>query len=114
MAKKVTKVELVNFLRWKLMTDPVWAKAALVRIFENQTDDEQVSKETIHCNMIGFTASDARILTSFAKFYKAHDFLSEKQTKWLMPKMGKYAGQLAKQDYFSWEKLEVAYLKNVA
>ena len=114
MAKKVTKVELVKFLRWKLMTDHVWAKAALVRIFENQTEDEKVSKETTHCNMIGFTASDARILTSFAQFYQTHGFLSEKQTKWLMPKMGKYAGQLAKQDYFSWEKLEVAYLKNVA
>ena len=114
MAKKVTKVELVKFLRWKLMNDPVWAKASLIRIFENQTDDEQVSKETIHCNMIGFTSGDARILTSFAQFYKAHGFLSEKQTKWLMPKMGKYAGQLAKQDYFSWEKLEVAYFKNVA
>ena len=114
MAKKVTKVELVNFLRGKLMTDPVWAKAALVRIFENQTDDEQVSKETTHCNKIGFTACDARILTSFAQFYQEHGFLSEKQTKWLMPKMGKYAGQLAKQDYFSWEKLEVAYIKNVA
>ena len=114
MAKKVTKVELVNFLRWKLMTDPVWAKAALVRIFENQTSDEQVYKETTHCNKIGFTASDARILTSFAQFYQTHGFLSENQTKWLMPKMGKYAGQLAKQDYFSWEKLEVAYLKNVA
>lgn len=114
MAKKVTKVELVNFLRGKLMTDPVWAKAALVRIFENQTYDEQVSKETTHCNKIGFTAGDARILTSFAQFYQEHGFLSEKQTKWLMPKMGKYAGQLAKQDYFSWEKLEVAYIKNVA
>ena len=74
MAKKITKVELVNFLRGKLMTDPVWAKAALVRIFENQTDDEQASKETTHCNKIGFTACDARILTSFAQFYQKHGF----------------------------------------
>lgn len=114
MAKKVTKVELVKFLREKLTNDPVWAKAALVRIFANQTADEQVSKDTTHYNMIGFTVGDARILTSFAQFYKTRGFLSEKQTKWLMPKMGKYAGQLAKQDYFSWEKLEVAYLKTVA
>ena len=111
MEKKITKAALVEFLRKMLTTNEVWATAALMRIYDNQTDSEKNAEETIVDNGIGFTGGDARILTSFAEWYKSHGWLSPKQMKWVYAKLGKYAGQLAKMEYFSWEKLEAAYVK---
>ena len=113
--KKITKAALVEFLKNKLTHDKVWAAAALLRIYDNQTSDEQRCEITRHENGIGFTGSDARLLTRFAEWYKTHGWLSEKQMKWVFSKMGKYAAQISKMEYFSWEKLEAAYVKaNVA
>ena len=115
MTKKITKGALIEFLRTKLTHDKVWAQAALMRIYDNQTTAERVSEETHNFNGIGFTVGDARILTRFAEWYKSHGWLSDKQMKWVCNKMGKYAGQISKMGYFSWEKLEAAYVKaNVA
>ena len=111
MEKKVTKAALMEFLRWNLVHNPVWAKAALLRIYDNQTKGEQNSKDTYAANGVGFTVGDAKLLTKFAEWYKTHGWLSEKQMKWVYAKLGKYAGQLAKMEYFSWEKLEAAYVK---
>ena len=114
MEKKITKTALVEFLRKMLTTNEKWAQAALVRIYDNQTSGEQSSEDTYAANGIGFTVGDAKLLTKFAEWYKAKGWLSPKQMKWVYAKLGKYAGQLAKMDYFSWEKLELAYLKTVA
>ena len=113
MAKKITKSELTKFLRTKLSTDKTWAVAALVRIFDNQTLTEQNSHDTINDNGIGFTVGDAKLLTSFAKFYRNRGFLTERQMAFVLPKMGKYAAQLMKMEYFKMEKLEAAYAKYV-
>ena len=114
MEKKVTKSALVEFLRKMLTSNEKWAQAALLRIYDNQTTGEQNSKDTYAANGIGFTVGDACLLTKFAEWYKTHGWLSPKQMKWVFAKMGKYAGQLVKMSYFSWEKLEAAYLKTVA
>jgi hypothetical protein len=106
--KKVTKAALVEFLRKQLTTNEKWAKAALIRIYDNQTAGEQTSEDTHALNGIGFTVGDACLLTKFAEWYKTHGWLSEKQMKWVYNKIGKYAGQLVKMEYFSWEKLEAA------
>ena len=111
MEKKITKAALVEFLRKMLTTNEVWATAALMRIYDNQTDSEKNAEETIVDNGIGFTGGDARILTSFAEWYKSHGWLSPKQMKWVYAKMGKYTGQLMEMDYFSMEKLEAAYIR---
>lgn len=111
MAKKITKVELVSFLRKMLTTNETWAKAALVRIYDNQTECEKNAEETIVQNGIGFTGGDARLLTSFAEWYKSHGWLSPKQMAYVFRKIGKYAGQLMRMDYFSWEKMEAAYVR---
>lgn len=111
MEKKITKSALVEFLRGKLVHDPKWAVAALMRIYDNQTQGEQSSEDTYAANGIGFTVGDARLLTRFAEWYKAHGWLSEKQMKWLFSKIGKYTGQLMKMEYFSMEKLEAAYIR---
>lgn len=70
--------------------------AALVRIFENQTRDEQVSESTNRFNGIGFTGSDAKFLTSLAKQYQRKGFISDKQDIYLRRKIVKYAGQLVR------------------
>ena len=114
--KKIAKTDLVKFLRWNLVHNAVWAKAALIRIYDNQTLDEQNYETTRHENGIGFTGGDARLLTRFAEWYKKNGWLSEKQMRYVFLKIGKYAGQLTRMEYFSWEKLEAAYVKanNVA
>ena len=114
MEKKVTKAELADFLRKQITTNPVWAKAALLRIYEGQTADEQACEETSQQNGVGFTGGDARLLTRFAEWYKSHGWLSPKQMAWVFKKIGKYAGQLMRGDYFDMGKLEAAYLKSVA
>jgi hypothetical protein len=68
--KKVTKAALVEFLRGMLTSNKVWATAALMRIYENQTTSEKVGKDTHNLNGIGFTVGDACLLTKFAEWYK--------------------------------------------
>ena len=111
MEKKVTKAEMIKFLRKMLTTNEKWATGALMRIYDNQTSTEKNGAYTSHLNGIGFTVGDAHLLTKFADWYKTHGWLSPKQMKWVYAKMGKYAGQLARESYFSWEKLELAYVK---
>ena len=113
---KVTKAELVEFLRRMLSSNKVWATAALMRIYANQTTSEKAGADTHNLNGIGFTVGDARLLTKFAEWYSSKGWLSPKQMKWVFSKLGKYAGQLSRESYFSWEKLEAAYrkAKNVA
>lgn len=114
MEKKITKAALVGFLKKMLTTNHKWATAALIRIYDNQTLDEQNRGETYHLNGVGFSGSDARILTSFAEFYKNKGYLTERQMVYVFRKMGKYANQLARESYFSWDKLEICYRKSLA
>ena len=114
MEKKITKAELVGFLKRMLSTNQKWATSALIRIYDNQTLDEQSRGETYHQNGVGFAGCDAQMLTSFAKFYKSRGFLTEKQMTYVFRKMSKYANQLTRESYFSWDKLEVCYLKSLA
>ena len=114
MEKKVTKSELVKFLKNMLSTNQKWATSALIRIYDNQTLDEQSRGDTYHNNGIGFAGCDAQMLTSFAKFYKSRGFLTEKQMTYVFRKMSKYDNQLTRESYFSWDKLEVCYLKSLA
>ena len=109
--KKVTKAALMEFLRKMLTTNERWAQAALLRIYDNQTAGEQNGAYTSNLNGIGFTVGDAHLMTKFADWFKSHGWLSPKQMKWVFAKMGKYAGQLVKMEYFSMEKLEAAYVK---
>ena len=67
---------------------------AVVKIYENQTTDEQSAHETKHVNGIGFNGADAPIMSSFAEFYMKRGFLSPKQLMIARKKIMKYAGQL--------------------
>lgn len=92
--KITTKEQLVNILKVQLSTNPNQAVKGLLRVFANQTADEQQNGNVRANNGIGFVHTDSVILTSFAKQYKSKGFLSEKQMAILYKKMPKYAKQL--------------------
>lgn len=89
-----TKKAKIQYMREKLATNPHWATAGVLRIFENQTEDEQQAESTREHNGIGFTGIDGEILSSFAKQMLAGRPLSSKQMAILFKKMPKYAKQL--------------------
>lgn len=94
MTTKVTKKAKREFLKTQLSTNQVWAKQALIRIFEFQTQEEQENETTHDLNGIGFTGVDGEILSSFAKQFIRKNFLSPKQMAILMRKMPKYWNQI--------------------
>ena len=65
-----SKAQLVSQMKLNLETRKDVRVRALLRIFENQTYDEQRTESTNRYNGIGFTGSDARFLSSLAKQYK--------------------------------------------
>jgi hypothetical protein len=69
---------------------------AIVKLYEFQTRDEQMSHSTKEHNGVGFNGVDAEIMTSFAEFYKKRGYLTEKQLRIARKKIMKYAGQLCK------------------
>ena len=89
-----TKKDRTAYIREMLATDASWALRGMLRIYERQTEDEKVSEDTRHDNGVGFTGSDASLLSSYAKQVKAGRKMSEKQMKYIYKKMPKYARQL--------------------
>ena len=67
---------------------------AIVAIYNRQTEDEQITKETSVSNGVGFSGVDANFLSSLAQFYQAKGFLSVGQLKYGRKAIMKYAGQL--------------------
>jgi len=74
-ASLTTKKARIAYVREALATSEKWAVRGLIRIFENQTEDEQALTS---------------LATKVNKGYK----LSDKQMVWVYKKMPKYAKQL--------------------
>jgi hypothetical protein len=93
-----TAIEKIVVAEWKskLSTNPVWATRGLLAIYKGQTESEKMAGNVTADNGIGFTGTDAEILSSFAKQFQQRGTLSEKQMAILYKKMPKYAGQLRK------------------
>ena len=66
----------------------------MLRIYDLQTESEQVFGDTHEHNGVGFSGVDGGIMSSFVEFYNKANFLSYKQMKIARKKMLKYAGQL--------------------
>lgn len=92
--KNVTKKQIEVFVKNKLHTDDNWAKRALVVVFNNQTESEQMAECTVEHNNVGFTGPDAELLSSFAKQLKKYGGLSPKQMLFLKRLMPKYHAQV--------------------
>ena len=101
---KITNKKRIEFMKSKLSNDCVWAVKAMLRIYENQTSDEQINENVTHKNDVGFTSFDAEIMTSFVKRYQSNSeskfprpiaqLYTMKQLMVIMKIMPKYAGQL--------------------
>ena len=89
-----TQNQKVEFIRAQLAENTAWAIRGMLRIFENQTLDEQNSDSTNHENGIGFNGTDATFLSSCAKQVLAGRRMSAKQMHYIFKKMPKYARQL--------------------
>lgn len=89
-----TKTARIAHIKQMLASNEKWALRGLLRIYENQTDDEQSSETTRHHNNIGFTGADAEILSSMAKQVIAGRRMSVKQMAIILKKMPKYSAQL--------------------
>ena len=62
---------------------------ALVRIMQNQTEDEIQAGSTHHANGKGFTGAHAEIGTSMAQFFLRNGYLTPRQMKFWTDPMGK-------------------------
>jgi hypothetical protein len=90
----MSKKDMIEQLRHRLASNDRWALRALMRIYQNQTADEQCRETTIERNGIGFTGPDAEILTSFARQYQRRGGLSERQMIILRRRIQAYARQI--------------------
>ena len=91
---KITNNQKKEFIRNKLSSDPRWAKHALLKIFEFQTEDEKEWETTSVHNNVGFTGADGEFLTSLAKQLQKKGYLSPKQMTFVFKKMPKYWKQI--------------------
>ena len=89
-----TKKARIEYIRQHLASDDHWALRALVRIYSNQTAEEQNIGNTVVYNGVGFNGTDGHILSSFAEQYQRRNSLSPKQMTILRTKIVKYAKQL--------------------
>lgn len=88
-----------NEIKEKLESgDRTWIERSVIAIFNKQTETEKAFETTNRNNGVGFTGSDAKIMSSFAKqLLKSKErHLSDKQMVIAKRKILKYAGQLAK------------------
>ena len=94
-SQKITsKEQLIAILKQQLATRPQQAINGLMRVYANQTADEQQEGSVRVLNGVGFVPTDSVILSSFAEQYQKKGSLSNKQMAILYKKMPKYARQL--------------------
>lgn len=72
----------------------IFQKRALLSLFGLQTVDEQHDEKTRHSNGVGFSAADAKMLSSFTKQLILGRTLSAKQQYICRKRLPKYAKQI--------------------
>jgi hypothetical protein len=87
---KWNKARILHLLK----TNNEMVKRSLLVIYGRQTAEEQNCKDTIETNGVGFSGSDAGILTSIAQWYLERGYMSPKQLDIVRKKMLKYTRQL--------------------
>lgn len=103
----------IDYLKQQLSQDDRLIMRCLLRIFENQTLDEQQSKDVKLHNGIGFRSMDAKILTEYVETarrrgvvpklqnkempFRLESVVSDRQAAFLRRRMPKYARQLLKE-----------------
>jgi hypothetical protein len=95
MEKEMSKHQI----KQKIQTDARWACRAVLTLYNQQTQDEQYLRSTVHNNRMGFNGIDAPILSSIAQQLQAGRTMSQAQMAIIYRKVGKYAGQLHRLAY---------------
>lgn len=78
----------------KIAGNQNWALRAALRIYHQQTPEEQNSEATLESNGLGFGAFDAQFVSSVVKQHLEGRPLTKKQSDALRRIMPKYADQL--------------------
>lgn len=87
---KITAFEI----KIKLLSDDRWLYRGILAIYDRQTVSEQAVRDTILDNEVGFSASDAGVLSAFAEQLLKTGELAEWQKRKARARMIKYATQL--------------------
>lgn len=85
---------VVDYVKKQLGSNVQWATRAIVKLYEHQTMDEQISQNTRNVNGVGFNGTDAFILSSFAEQINRGRSLSAKQLAIAYRKLPKYSRQV--------------------
>ena len=91
-----TKLQVEAFVKMKLKMDIEWAKKALLKIYDNQTQEEREKGMSIDENEIGFNRLHGPILTAIAKKLKRRQPLIPGEIEKIHFIMPKYAAQAIK------------------
>lgn len=81
-------------IKEKVNTEQAWTERAIIVLFNEQTATEQSFESTVECNGRGFNATDAFILSEFARWITRRGHLTPKQLACAQKKVGKYSKQL--------------------
>lgn len=87
-------MNLLDYIKNKLETNPDWASRAIVKLYEYQTMDEQITGQTANTNGVGFNGLDSVILSSFAQQLLKGRSLTAKQLAIAHKKLPKYSKQV--------------------
>jgi hypothetical protein len=90
----VTQKEMQLWLKEKLATKDSWAKRALLRIYEKQTELEKKTLTTIDGNDVGFNSVDAPTLSKIHRKMTEGRELNEVDLCVLKTKICRYAKQI--------------------
>lgn len=79
-----------------VQTNDTMLYRSLLKLYSEQTADEQAQGETRERNNRGFNGTDAHILSNIAEFLKRTGFLTDKQKVLVRRKLVKYNRQLTR------------------
>ena len=94
MATFKTKKEIIDKLKNQISVKDSTAIHTLLFVYDNQVFDEQKCEDVKYHNGIGFKPQDAKLGSSFAKWYKDKGFFTAKQMSAVKRMVAKYAGQV--------------------
>ena len=89
-----SKKEIVEKLRKQIADKDSTAIHTLMFVYDRQVADEQRQEIVKYHNGVGFKPQDAKLGSSFAKWYKDKGFFTAKQLSAVKRMVAKYAGQV--------------------
>lgn len=89
-----TKKKYIQWMREKIRTDKEWAEAALLKIYETQTESEKKIDQSCSKDGIGFNRYDAPVLNALARKRIENGRLTLMELGVVRMRVEKYVNQL--------------------